>query len=737
MPARQCLQRGLAAALTAHTLVGRCHGLGEVVSYNCSAGYARRAVEWSHEKAAWCCEYLGYGCSVASAAAVAQSAAASSSEGGGAASTAEQAEANAAAAVAAALANASQSSSQAAFAASVSSLSFDCKVGHEHWKQTWSSRKQKYCCQVAGYGCSSVSASPTTSFAFTSPPYDCQLGLQNWKLGWSAAKKEWCCAALGFGCPTDDVYGPKMTSAEMASASPSSALSRKFAPKWTTMTTTSLRSTGTLAAPTAGYTGPLVQPPPLYNCTFGIEISESQWSHAQKEWCCDHTGRGCLNRALMPDLAHAAVPYDCQAGVSSWRTSWHKEKKTWCCTFKHVGCSPAAVERETFVTRIMHSFADRIRSVSHTGQAVIAAASVAYGAALLLGGFGFWPYLISCGGAVVSTGLAYHEAAAWNMAFASHVAFALLAGTVAAIAMYIAFEISQLLLGIVTGLTLGAVLVAVLVPPLEGLPAYFYIALPIYSVGAVVGIALFSVFRKPCLATWTPVAGGVLLLSGLAAVLAQSVARASAAANANVHTLMLGPAGFLPSANDPWLDVAADLIGRGGLSELALMFLVPVVATILHGLAGRRDITVLTLSLCMAVVFASDLWQRPEERRPWPLCGRALWVTMAAMACWRQLGQLRPEDWMANKFWQSIVSSDRQSKLWTAGLGSIRHDYEGLTLAPAREGSAGRRAFSVPSGGGFGWGCGGPPGSQNYSVVRGDESGSSHFQTQYPTAWTG
>jgi hypothetical protein len=362
---------------------------------------------------------------------------------------------------------------------------------------------------------------------------------------------------------------------------------------------------------------------------------------------------------------------------------------------------------------------------------------VAYGAALLLGGFGFWPYLISCGGAVVSTGLAYHEAAAWNMAVAPHVVFALLAGAVAAIAMYIvAFEISQILLGIGAGLILGAVLAAALVPPFGGLLEYVCIVLPIYLAGAVVGIALFSVFRKPCLATWTPVAGGVLLLSGLAALLAHGVARASAAANTNVHALVLGLAGLLPSAKDPWLDVAADLIGRGGLSELALIFLVPVVATIFHGLAGRRDITVLTMSACMAVVFASDLWQRPEDRRPWPLCGRALWVTVAAMACWRQLGLLRPEDWMVNKFWQSIVSSDRQSKLWTAGLGSIDHDYEGLTLAPGPGGSAGRRAFSAPSGG-FGWGCGGPPGSQNYSAVRRDESGSSHFQTQYPTAWTG
>merc|ERR1719410_2784057 len=97
------------------------------------------------------------------------------------------------------------------------------------------------------------------------------------------------------------------------------------------------------------------------------------------------------------------------------------------------------------------------------------------------------------------------------------------------------------------------------------------IALLWYSVGAVLGALVFTVWQKPVLVTFGPLLGGFLMTTGLLCM-ACVVARA---ANLAETTL-------LPALDEPWVHIARDLLLQMGQGALAAHAVCAVAATVVY-----------------------------------------------------------------------------------------------------------------------------------------------------------
>eukprot|EP00439_Symbiodinium_sp_Y106_P055355 s3031_g7.t1 len=84
-----------------------------------------------------------------------------------------------------------------------------------------------------------------------------------------------------------------------------------------------------------------------YDCT---TADIPTWSHAHKEWCCEHQDTACAEASTTastsPSPQHymwISVPlhkgkYDCAAGIDNWLKGWSHGKQNWCCQNKGIGC---------------------------------------------------------------------------------------------------------------------------------------------------------------------------------------------------------------------------------------------------------------------------------------------------------------------------------------------------------------------------------------------------------------
>jgi len=62
-----------------------------------------------------------------------------------------------------------------------------------------------------------------------------------------------------------------------------------------------------------------------WNCDRGWENWFHEWGHDKKEWCCENRNRGC-------GLPTTSLPFDCSAGQHNCWHGWSKGKKEWCCS---------------------------------------------------------------------------------------------------------------------------------------------------------------------------------------------------------------------------------------------------------------------------------------------------------------------------------------------------------------------------------------------------------------------
>jgi len=80
---------------------------------------------------------------------------------------------------------------------------------------------------------------------------------------------------------------------------------------------------------------------PRYDCTSENEA----WTMAQSMWCCAREGKGCSAQQPAPRAARAMGPgseqpprWDCDFDHEDWETGWSLAKKQWCCQITGRGC---------------------------------------------------------------------------------------------------------------------------------------------------------------------------------------------------------------------------------------------------------------------------------------------------------------------------------------------------------------------------------------------------------------
>mmetsp|Transcript_85774 Transcript_85774/g.265540 ORF Transcript_85774/g.265540 Transcript_85774/m.265540 type:complete len:616 (-) Transcript_85774:143-1990(-) len=157
----------------------------------------------------------------------------------------------------------------------------------------------------------------STSKPTTTLPFDCIAGYANWEQLWSTEKKAWCCkhGGLKLGCQGSPT--------RLAVRQPISTSRQPTSPSATTF----------------------LLP---YDCLAGLASWQRDWSHQKKQWCCEHSQRGCEvpQAGTTPKTEHVAVsdsngpPFDCVAGFASWESRWSIIKKAWCCQHMSRGCPP-------------------------------------------------------------------------------------------------------------------------------------------------------------------------------------------------------------------------------------------------------------------------------------------------------------------------------------------------------------------------------------------------------------
>lgn len=176
---------------------------------------------------------------------------------------------------------------------STAPLHFDCDEGLLNWEIDWDATKQDWCCQTTGRACNSV-------------PFDCSEGWDDLQGSyWPVDKQAWCCEHYARGCPTSSTFTTTRTTVTRPTTGPP--------------TTTTAMATTWVMVPIAA----------KYDCTEDATWATS-WEDAKQQWCCAHTGRGCIEPP-------PADPFVCTAGLR-WVHLWSTDKKDWCCVHKQLGC---------------------------------------------------------------------------------------------------------------------------------------------------------------------------------------------------------------------------------------------------------------------------------------------------------------------------------------------------------------------------------------------------------------
>merc|ERR1712050_269209 len=86
---------------------------------------------------------------------------------------------------------------------------------------------------------------------------------------------------------------------------------------------------------------------PPFNCRRDHGNPFAEWTHAQKEYCCNQEGVGCsgiVTSTARPvrvaeELGNVGDRhYDCMLGIQNFKELWSPHKQSWCCENFGVAC---------------------------------------------------------------------------------------------------------------------------------------------------------------------------------------------------------------------------------------------------------------------------------------------------------------------------------------------------------------------------------------------------------------
>lgn len=288
-----------------------------------------------------------------------------------------------------------------------------------------------------------------------------------------------------------------------------------------------------------------------------------------------------------------------------------------------------------------HSFRSWIDDAPY--QTAIALLAVVVGLFCLWDGPSIWHMLFTITIACLGSGIAHYEIKTSGFALNTFFQCLLMLEVGATIgwAVHCGFEGSQVLFGVSLG-TLGAYGVGGWARALDSVAPG--ISLLWYSAGAALGLLIYTVWRRPVLATSAPLLGGLLVSSGIGLVASRSYALTAQLD----HGHPAPGISWLPPADASWIDVVESLLGRGGGASLAGLCGCALCAAVMHSIQHDRVSTVLivvagivfsalTSSACNMAHLDCPAWLAPTVNWRWLLVGSTTWSLITAVAAWRQL----------------------------------------------------------------------------------------------------
>ncbi|CAK9032751.1 unnamed protein product [Durusdinium trenchii] len=274
-------------------------------------------------------------------------------------------------------------------------------------------------------------------------------------------------------------------------------------------------------------------------------------------------------------------------------------------------------------------------------QIFVASAALIAGLCLTWDGPQLWKALFTLALACAAAFAARFEAEAWHLQIFSIFTVMCQAAVIVGTAVYWGFEGSQVLLGSCCGFAgaygMGAwVLSQIALKTASASPT-----LGRYICGSVLGIQIFTAWRRGMLACLAPVLGGLLVSSAVGTLISRAGLRTP----------------FLPKDTESWLTATEALLGLDGTSSLALFGLPVFVAATVNGFDdARRPLAVAILVApigfsVLAHVTCQDIkdtslcpnWQVPSDGWRWPAVGCGLWLALTALTAWVQLEMLEQE----------------------------------------------------------------------------------------------
>lgn len=268
--------------------------------YDCVEGASNWKLEWTNEKAIWCCKFRNVSCFDS---------------------------------------------------IGTSSKPFDCSGAVEDW----SGIKTQWCCESENLGC------PSTTGPMSKPDrFNCEKKghwsrirqawcCKNKNIGcyacspknvqiWDPAQRSWCCEHRNRGCFDADNEAPmQVFSCNLKDVDMWPSDERNWCcknknlgcdpecdlttfPAWTKAQQIWCCKTRELGCPRDQTTSV------LFDC-YAEEIES--WSPLKSQWCCSNMKRGCPR-------------FDCEDGYSNWKLGFSEAKKTWCCERYGMACEPTS-----------------------------------------------------------------------------------------------------------------------------------------------------------------------------------------------------------------------------------------------------------------------------------------------------------------------------------------------------------------------------------------------------------
>jgi len=288
-------------------------------------------------------------------------------------------------------------------------------------------------------------------------------------------------------------------------------------------------------------------------------------------------------------------------------------------------------------------------------QAIIAAVALAVGALCSWDGPRVWQALFTATMVAAATSLARIESEAWKLDMVSELLLMFQAAFATGVAIQSGFDGFQVLFGTVVGF-MGCYGIGEWARGVDHYVNGF--ALLWYTVGAMLGALVLTIWQRPVLVTLGPLLGGFLVTSGLesmACLIAGAVSKSDIA--------------VLPKLHEPWIHIARDLLFMIGPGALAFHGACAVLATIVYRTTVEDDrrfpaVCCLVASIVVAATVAAvkGTW--------WVVCACLVWAVTTGLATYRQLGML--QDWVP-KTLREVVDD-----FGTNGFSSFKSGYDNL-----------------------------------------------------------